>query len=258
MSNTSTQAPALGGGEFRVGRILSRSLTVLLGNLPQYLVFGVIMAVPNFFSVLHYGQVKLENQSVSVANETNLTYILIGMVVFALCQATMIQGAFQDIRGQRFDLATSIQRGLARFLPVLATSVATSIIIFVGLFLLILPGLIFLTMFLVAVPACVVEGLGPVQSLGRSHALTKGYRWGIFAVYIVPLLVLGIASFILQAIGAWIARHNGGRHRELHRRGHHQPLSGTRRHRRLSRSPLGQGRAGYRAARGRVRLRGDG
>jgi hypothetical protein len=51
----------------------------------------------------------------------------------------------------------------------------------------------------------VVEGLGPVQSLGRSHALTKGYRWGIFAVYIVPLLVLGIASFILQAIGAGIA-----------------------------------------------------
>jgi hypothetical protein len=202
VSNTSTQAPTLGGGEFRVGRILSRSLTVLLGNLPKYLVFGVIMAVPNFFSVLHYGQVKLENQSVSVANETNLTYILIGMVVFALCQATMIQGAFQDIRGQRFDLATSIQRGLARFLPVLATSVATSIIIFVGLFLLILPGLIFLTMFLVAVPACVVEGLGPVQSLGRSHALTKGYRWGIFAVCagIAGITGAAIASFIAVAI----------------------------------------------------------
>ena len=205
MSNTSTQTPALAGGEFRVGRILSRSLTVLLGNLPKYLVFGVVMAVPNFFSVLHYGQVKLESQSVSVYNETNLTYILIGMVVFALCQATMIQGAFQDIRGQRFDLATSIRRGLARFLPVLATSVSTSIIIFVGLLLLVVPGLIFLTMFLVAVPACVVEGLGPVQSLGRSHALTKGYRWGIFAVYIVPLLVLAIGSFILQAIGAGIA-----------------------------------------------------
>ena len=117
----------------------------------------------------------------------------------------MIQGAFQDIRGQRFDLATSIRRGLARLLPVLATSVSTSIIIFVGLLLLVVPGLIFLTMFLVAVPACVVEGLGPVQSLGRSHALTKGYRWGIFAVYIVPLLVLAIASFILQAIGAGIA-----------------------------------------------------
>ena len=127
------------------------------------------------------------------------------MVLFALVQSTMIQGAFQDIRGQSFDLGTSIRRGLGRFLPVLGTSICFSIALFIGFILLIVPGFIVLTMFLVAIPVCVVEALGPLQSIGRSGALTKGHRWKIFAIYIVPLLVIGIGSFILQAIGAAIA-----------------------------------------------------
>jgi hypothetical protein len=205
MSNLTAQAPAFGGGDFRVGRVLGRSLTVLLRSFPKYLLFGIVMAVPNFFSVLHYGTVSVESQSVSVTNKAGLGYILLGMVLFALVQSTMIQGAFQDIRGQSFDLGTSIRRGLGRFLPVLGTSICASVIIFVGVCLLIVPGLIFLTMFLVAIPVCVVEALGPFKSLGRSRTLTQGHRWSIFAIYIVPLLVLGIGSFIFQAIGAAIA-----------------------------------------------------
>ena len=205
MSNISAQAPGIGGGEFRVGRVLGRSLTVLFRSFPKYLLFGIVMAVPNFFSVLHYGTVSVESNSVSVTNKAGIGYLLLGMVLFALVQSTMIQGAFQDIRGQNFDLGTSVRRGLSRFLPVLGTSICATIALIVGFILVIIPGFIVLTMLLVAVPVCVVEALGPFQSLGRSRALTKGHRWQIFAIYIVPLLVLGIGSFVLQAIGAAIA-----------------------------------------------------
>jgi hypothetical protein len=205
MTNLSAQAPAIGGGEFRVGRVLTRSLAVLLRSFPKYLIFGIVMAVPNFFSVLHYGTVSVESQSVSVTNQAGIGYLLLGMVLFALVQSTMIQGAFQDIRGQSFDLGTSVRRGLRRFIPVLGTSICATIALIVGFILLVVPGFIVLTMLLVAVPVCVVEAVGPFQSLGRSRALTKGHRWQIFAIYIVPLVVLGIGSFILQAVGAAIA-----------------------------------------------------
>jgi len=52
----------------------------------------------------------------------------------------------------------------------------------------------------VAVPACVVERLGPFRSLGRSRALTKGYRWRIFGIWLVLALVSGIGSNILGLI----------------------------------------------------------
>ena len=50
MSEASARASAIGGAEFRVGRVLSRSLTVLFRSFPKYLLFGIVMAVPNFFS----------------------------------------------------------------------------------------------------------------------------------------------------------------------------------------------------------------
>jgi hypothetical protein len=202
MGEISTRDSAIGGGEFRVGRVLSRSLSALFRNFPKYLMFGVVMAVPNFYSVLHYGSVKIESQSVSVTNNAGLLSILLSMVLLALVQAAMIHGAFQDIRGQAFNLGASVRRALSRFLPVLGTSICATIIIFLGTCLLIVPGLILLSMFLVAIPVCVVEALGPFQSLGRSRELTKGHRWSIFAIYIVPLLVLGIGSFIFQGVGA--------------------------------------------------------
>src|ERR1044071_7009487 len=126
MTNLSAQAPAIGGGGFSGGRVLTRELAVLLRSFPKYLIFGIVMAVPNFFSVLHYGTVSVESQSVSVTNQAGIGYLLLGMVLFALVQSTMIQGAFQDIRGQSFDLGTSVRRGLRRFIPVLGTSICAT------------------------------------------------------------------------------------------------------------------------------------
>lgn len=204
MSNVSMPAAGLGGAEFRVGRVLGLALTVLRRNFGKYFIFGVIIAIPDFLSILQNGVVSFGSQSVSVEHRTSSVYLLINILVLSLCQAAMIYGAFQDIRGRPFDLGTSIRHGLGRFLPVLGTAICNLIAISVGLVLLVLPGLILMTMFLVAIPACVVEGLGPFQSLGRSSALTKGHRWAAFAILLVPGLVLGIGNFIVMAIGGGI------------------------------------------------------
>ena len=46
--------------------------------------------------------------------------------------------------------------------------------ILVGLMLLIVPGLILMVMWYVAVPVCVVERAGPIGSLGRSQRAHQG------------------------------------------------------------------------------------
>ena len=74
----------------------------------------------------------------------------------------------------------------------------------IGFFLLVVPGFMLLTMFVI-IPVCVVEGLGPIQSLGRSRQLTKGYRWRIFALYLIPGVIIGIAGVVLARLGMSIA-----------------------------------------------------
>jgi len=204
MSNVSMPAAGLGGAEFRVGRVLGQALAVLRRNFGKYFIFGVIIAIPDFLSILQNGVVSFGSQSVNVEHRTSSVYFLINILVLSLCQAAMIYGAFQDIRGRPFDVGTSIRRGLGRFLPVLGTAICYWIAIFVGLILLVLPGLILMAMFMVAIPACVVEGLGPFQSLGRSSALTKGHRWAAFAILLTAGAIVGFGNFIAMAIGGAI------------------------------------------------------
>ncbi len=54
--------------------------------------------------------------------------------------------------------------------------------------LLIVPAAMVISRLFVVVPACVVEGLGPSQSMRRSSELTSGYRWRIFALWFAILI----------------------------------------------------------------------
>lgn len=66
-----------------------------------------------------------------------------------------------------------------------------------GSLLFIIPGIIFLCAWYITLPICVIEGLGPIKSLSRSWALTKGYRLVVFAfvvVFFIGMFVL-IAAF---------------------------------------------------------------
>lgn len=213
MSNTSaTGNLAVGSEGFRVGRVLSKSLTVLTGNFSKYILFGAVIALPNLLAVFVSADQVSTAQPMrpgqvfsSAAIFGGVAYGIIWLVVFSICQSALIYGAFQDVRGRPFDIGASVQRGLSRFLPVIGAAICAGILVGIGFVLFVVPGLILLTMFFVIVPVCVVEGMGPIKSLGRSSALTKGYRWRIFAIYLVPALIIGIAAAVLERIGLGIA-----------------------------------------------------
>ena len=207
MSDTSSLPVASEG--LRIGKVLSRSFTVLVRSFPKYILFGAIMALPNLIQLLRYGSASDFNLGRHESRGESLAFALLSFVLYALCQSVMIYGAFQDIRGRPFDLGASISRGFRRFFPVLGTSFCFGFVIVLGLALFILPGLIILTMYLVAVPVCVVEGLGPVRSLDRSRLLTKGHRWKIFAIYLAPIVPIVVVMFVLIFIGSVVAGATG-------------------------------------------------
>jgi hypothetical protein len=202
-----SNAPNFGVGPegFRVGRILSKSLEILTGNFPKYFLFGAVIAVPGLLfeltakppSTVSPGVQTLPPGYFAAAIGGFLISIAIGIVVYGVCQSAMIYGAFQDIRGRPFQIGASIRRGLIRFLPVIGAVICAGILIVVGLALFIVPGVMLLTMFFVIVPVCVVEGLGPIKSLGRSFRLTEGHRWRILAIYLIPVIVIFIINFVL-------------------------------------------------------------
>jgi uncharacterized membrane protein len=76
------------------------------------------------------------------------------------------------------------------------------ILVVLASLLLILPGLVLMTMWLVGTPVCVVERLGPWSSLKRSAELTKGHGWKVFGLL---ALIYAVGYFVSIVIGLAIA-----------------------------------------------------
>jgi hypothetical protein len=117
-------------------------------------------------------------------------------ILIAVAGIFWLQGALvvavDDIRDGRADL--SLSDTLSRVRPRLNTltlaGLLAALAVTVGLALLIVPGLILLTMWLLIVPAIMLEGHGVVSSFGRSRELVRGNGWNVFGVIVLTVLIL--------------------------------------------------------------------
>jgi hypothetical protein len=203
MSDSSVRGLAAGSEGFRAGLVLGKSVAIYERSFGKYLVFGAVIALPDLLSGLGH-RAQMRNVEVFAkgidygARISDASYTLLGILLLALCELAMTHGVLRDMRGH---VGTSVGKGIGRALPVFAASLSATLLTWIGAILLILPGLIILSALFVVVPVCAIEGLGPIRSLGRSCELTRGHRWPIFGIFLVPLLVLGAASALFQGIG---------------------------------------------------------
>jgi hypothetical protein len=102
--------------------------------------------------------------------------------------------------GGRIRLMESLNVSLRQFWPLVGLAFA-SILTSLG-FVLIVPGLLLSTIWFVALPACIVERLGPGASLRRSLQLTKGHRWKVFGLMFPLLIPVFGSSFVGSSLSA--------------------------------------------------------
>ena len=128
-----------------------------------------------------------------------VTLVLVGAVAWAAAGALV---------GREPDLGEAYRFGAARMWSTLLVSVLTGLAVAGGIILLVIPGIIFLTRFVVSVPALVVEGKRGRAALSRSWNLVVGHSWPVFGTLLVAGLISGAVSGVLTApfSGAWLVR----------------------------------------------------
>lgn len=80
-------------------------------------------------------------------------------------------------------------------IPVILAYIISVLLTFVGLLLLIIPGLIVFAGLYLAIPAKLAENISFLSAIPRSWELTKGHRLGIWGVFLIPLVPMFIISF---------------------------------------------------------------
>jgi hypothetical protein len=204
-----TAVPDLGAGA-----LISRSFSVWRQNLWPFAGVSLAIQVPSLLltwalgSPLMRGGNPFARPTPEVAQFTfgwRYWLVVLGTSLLSLVQmGALTAGAIQHLAGHRASPGAMLGAGLRRAWPILVAGVLGLLAIYLGLILLVIPGLIVSLMFSLTVPVVMAEGLGPVRSLGRSRALTKGHRWSLLGLFFVAYLVVGAPALLAAVLAGGV------------------------------------------------------
>ncbi len=114
-----------------------------------------------------------------------------------LLEAALVK-AVQEVRDGRTKLSVgqTIRSVLPDLWSVAVASILAAIAIWIGLFLLIVPGLYLLTIWAVVMPALVIERRGVFDAFARSRQLVRGNGWQVFGTLVLLFLVLILVGVV--------------------------------------------------------------
>jgi hypothetical protein len=178
-----TAAPV--GPPISVGSILSHTFSVFFKNPGLFLALGFLVVLP---------AVLLDVESIRNPGYRFLAQLGVNVIQLVF-QGAMAYGVFQVLRGEKAGIGDAMGRGMSRIVPLCGAALLLGIAKVIGYLLLIVPGIIMTCVWIVTIPACVVEKLGASRSMERSAELTRGNRWSIFglvALLFVVMVLLGL------------------------------------------------------------------
>jgi hypothetical protein len=213
-----------GGGQIPprgLGDILSTAFNVYKVNAAKLIMIVAIVVVPlSFISHFLTGvvfkptvtktTVVIGGQAITTSTtDTSFGTLVIGslivsaiaVIISAVLSAALTRGAALASVGDPVDTEASYRYGFRRLGSVLLVSILVGIVVGVGFILLVIPGVIFLTMLAVAIPALVVEDRRGTDAMSRSWNLVKGSFWHVLGTIVVAALLTGIVAGIIGAIG---------------------------------------------------------
>jgi hypothetical protein len=205
-----TAANAFEDRQVSIGRVFQRavsaitlnpvvilSLALVVGALP-----GLIMSYL-FYQLGLYSPATIRGGLISPSGFGAGIFLssLITFVISALVQGALTRATVSANEGSRATFGESLSAAVRVLLPLIGLSILWAIGVGIGFVLLIVPGIILLMMWAVAVPALVVERQGIFQSFSRSAELTKGARWKIFGLCLLLLVIYWLLSAVIGLVG---------------------------------------------------------
>jgi glycerophosphoryl diester phosphodiesterase family protein len=136
--------------------------------------------------------------------------VLLSGVGTCVVQGALVEAVDMERERRDGSIASLFRSAWKRAGALLGVSLLTGIGVGVGLFLLVVPGLILFTRWSLAVPAVMLEGRSPREAMRRSAELVNGHGWQVFAIFITVSAGAFGASFLLERLlepplGLWAA-----------------------------------------------------
>jgi len=205
-----TAVPVYDERSVSIGRVFQRAFSAI--SLNPAVILGlafVIGAMPSLVMTYLFFRLGLTSaatvQSASISRWGIFSGIFFSSILMfaisAIVQGALTRATVLANEGERASFGESLSAAVRVFLPLIGLSILWALGVGLGFMLLIVPGIILLMMWAVAVPALVVERHGIFAAFSRSAELTKGAKWKIFGLCLVLLVIYWILSLIVGLVG---------------------------------------------------------
>jgi hypothetical protein len=164
------------------GDILSRTWELYRAHWPHLIAIAAVIYVP--IGAVSAALALLGWPGILAANILNLA------AIFPV-QGALVTAVEDVSDGQRdLSVADTLRQAGGRLLALTVAGLLAALGILAGLTLLVVPGLVLLTWWIVLSPVIMLECCGVAHAFSRSHELVRGNGWPVFGVVVLTLLVL--------------------------------------------------------------------
>jgi hypothetical protein len=158
--------------------------------LPFAVLAGALSAIP-FVYFITTG--ALDNPATLAGFEMSPAYWITSLLMIPL--NFLVYGAgvtrMESIaQGADVGFGAAVSRTLPLIVPILIAAIGYVLVVAIGLVLLVVPGLIFAVSLYMFLPAILLDGKRPVESLGYSHKLVWGNWWRVATISTVALIIM--------------------------------------------------------------------
>jgi len=197
---------ASGGPLPGIGQLLREAWSLYTNRLPTLAGIVAIPAVLAFLALLGSKYIEqsgaiLQAHSVSPAYAVGF---IVGAVVIAVL-GIWAQGAtlyaLKD-SSEGIGIGESYKRAAKSILPLLWVYVLSGFVVFGGVLLALIPGVVFMIWFIFAPFALIVDGERGMRGLLKSKDYVRGYFWDIFFRFILITVANFIIGMIIGIVGS--------------------------------------------------------
>jgi len=193
---------------FGVGTVISDTFSIFFRKLHLVILLGFIPAlidvILNAYTVGNQQDAVPGQDFDGVGFAMTLTVtLLISLVATAITSAMVIQLSYDTKLGRSAQIGRYFSVAISNLPAIAILSIASGIMIMIASIFLLVPGIWLYAVFLVLVPAIVIDKAG-FSALGRSAELTKEYRWPIIGTLILIFLCVILFSAVVGFVFALI------------------------------------------------------
>jgi hypothetical protein len=190
-----------------VGGLVAKSIGIYFGNLLPFVALSAIALAP-WIVMLFYLEAQPRPETATAPRSVwdatptgpELVATLLQQIGTLVLTGALTFGVVQKLRGMQADLGQTLAIGVKSFLRVLLIGIVYGVLVCIGLLVFVVPGLMLMTIFYVALPAAVLESKGIGASLSRSADLTRGNRWPIFGAVVLFWLLILVVSTVFGVV----------------------------------------------------------